>query len=348
MTKRTINLICISIVLFFNLPAGAKQSFPGKLHRPQRMILQLQEAAQLIQRSQQTIEITEPILAAAYDLAKRSATGSYSYQQRELLDVQFQTLLSIIDPIIELSEWNGKCMLNSEEIVIEIRFGRKTLTFQGVDITLSGLNLEEVSLLPDTGTTDYFHPVMETFERMETAMRRIKEVAIQFTEYLNILSRYLPSIQPVYDKEVQLGLEIMEASKESAESVRVILNRALDLINQSINGPYSEQQRNILNNEFEQMLAECTSTATHVFYGMGIIDSIDVLTINVCDETLEFACFDLTTAGLGLDVPITILTPSEAEAAIPYITVALKSVEDAIAALEENINFLSGYLQTSK
>ena len=300
----------------------------------------LKETANLILRSSSGVERVESLLLILHDLAEQSSHGSYSASQRIEMDAEFQTILAMIDPTVNRAGFNGLNMLNSANEIITVKAGSEVLEFHCVDITQAGLDLDgglNIQQFPDARTA---------FDSVEAAVRRIKEVDLQFTDYINTLSMYLPNIKPILDKEVQQGLEIMEASKEGAERITGNLNRAIELIDQVISGTYSDAQTMIMNAELQEMLSECDYITNGVYYGMGMIGSTDVVVIDTGSGILEFACFDLTSAGLGIDVGLSIETPQDAQAAYTYVVDALQSVEEAIAALNDYIDTLSQYVQT--
>jgi hypothetical protein len=256
------------------------------------------------------------------------------------MDVEFQAILTMIDPTVDRAGFGKRNMLDSANNVITVNTPGEVLEFACVDITQAGLNLDgglSLAVNIDARTA---------FERIEASVRRIKEVDLQFTGYNNTLSQYLRNIRPVFDKEVQLGLEIMQASIEDAEIITTDLNRLIFLTEESINGSYSQQQRRIVDNELQDKLWKIDHIASLAYYGMGMINSTEIVAIDTGDEILEFACFDLTTAALGLDGGISIDTPQNAHIAYPYLADALQPVEEAIAALNDYVDTLLQYIQT--
>ncbi len=293
----------------------------------------------LILRSGRGLGRIESLVLILHDLAARSSSGSYSNIQRAEIDAEFQRILAMIDPAVNRAGFNGLNMLDSANEIITVNARREVLEFDCVDITLAGLNLDgglNIKQFPDAATAFYC---------VEAAVRRIKEVDLQLADYINTLSKYFPNIKPILDKEVLQGLEIMEASKEGADRITSCLSRAIDLMDQVIGGTYSSAQMIIMNAEFREMLIQGNYESHRVYYRMGMIDSTDIVSIDTGEGILEFACFDLTSAGLGLDVGLTILTPQNAQDAYPYIVDALQLAEEAVATLNDYIDTLSEYVQ---
>lgn len=329
--KKRILLFCVLLIVLTTAAVNARPAFPkSRLIKTSRLVL----------KARRGIERIEPLLLILYDLAKEATYGSYSTPQRRQMDVEFQAILTMIDPTVDRAGFGKRNMLDSANDVITVNTPSEVLEFACVDITQTGLNLdEELSLaVPIEART--------AFEFVEASVRRIKEVDLQFTSYNNTLSRYLRNIRPVLDKEVQLGLEIMQASIEAAEIITTDLNRLIILTEESINGQYSTQQRRIMDNEFQDKLRKIDRIASLTYYGMGMINSTEIVAIDTSDEILEFDCFDLTTAGLGLDGGISIDTPENAQIAYPYLVDALQPVEEAIAALNNYVDTLLQYTQT--
>ncbi len=329
--KKRILLFCVLLIALTTAAVNARPAFPKR---------RLLKTSRLVLKARRGIERIEPLLLISYDLAKQAAYGSYSTSQRSQMDVEFQAILTMIDPTVDRAGFGKRNMLDSANDVITVNTPGEVLEFACVDITQAGLNLdEELSIaVPIEART--------AFERIEASVRRIKEVDLQFTGYNNTLSRYLRNTRPLLDKEVQLGLEIMQASIEDAEIITTDLNRLIFLTEESINGSYSQQQRRIMDSELQDKLRKFDRIASLTYYGMGMIDSTDIVVIDTGDEILEFDCFDLTTAGLGLDGGISIDTPQNAQIAYPYLVDALQPVEEAIAALNDYVDTLLQYTQT--
>ena len=329
--KKRILLFCVLLIVLTTAVVNARPAFSKR---------RLLKTSRLVLKARRGIERIEPLLLILYDLAKQATYGSYSSSQRSQMDIEFQAILTMIDPTVDRAGFRKRNMLDSANNVITVNTPGEVLEFACVDITQAGLNLDgglSLAVLIEARTA---------FEHVEAAVRRIKEVDLQFTGYNNTLSKYLRNIRPVLDKEVQLGLEIMQASIEAAEIITTDLNRLIFLTEESINGSYSQQQRRIMDNELRDKLRKIDRIASLVYYGMGMINSTEIVAIDTGDEILEFDCFDLTTAGLGLDGDISIDTPENAQIAYPYLVDALQPVEEAIAALNDYVDTLLQYTQT--
>lgn len=413
--KKCSFFLCAFLILISTSQADRYVTSRKTPPRPKLPIVQILETSYLIEKSQQTLASVELVLQQAHDIAESSVCGSYSAEQRDQLYIQFQELLTLVDPMVAMSEFQGQSLLTADGRDIVIRFGRDTLRFEAADITLVGLNLEGASLpaflpfeptllqqIPDRPSLITFPdnrppvdpnvlrefleqinarrtdpnfaiPILipivetsqpdpddlvhtqippvnlyeirkETFYRVEAAVRKIKQLKLQFAGYHNTLCKYLPYLEPDSTAEIGLGLEIVQASKAQAEYIKTVLERAADIADASINGSYSPQQRTIMNNEFEYCLGECTTAAAGVYYGMGIIDGQNQLTVNTLRQSLAFTGFDLTTAALGLDGDLHINTIENAQSALPYITPAIEVVQQTVNALAEYEQTLSGLL----
>ncbi len=307
----------------------------------------------LILRSSRELGRIESLVLILHDLAEQASYGSYSIIQRAEMDAEFQGILAMIDPAVNRAGFNGLNLLDSANEIITVNAGSEVLEFHCVDITLAGLNLDGGLTLYDDSYLDGQGHILPhvlnakiAFDCVEVAVRRIKEVDLQLADYINTLSKYFPNIKPILDKEVRQRLEIMEASIEGSEKITSCLNQAIDYMDQLIGGTYSDAQMIIWNAHFQGLLRQCDNITNGVYYGMGMIDSTDIVSIDTGKGILEFACFDLTSAGLGLDVGLSIETPQNAQDAYPYIVDALQLAEEAAAALNDYIDTLSEYVQT--
>ncbi len=328
MKSKSILLLCVFIASTA-VAANAQPRFPQRQK-------QLKQTAELVNSSITGIQMVESIVLRLYELADEGANGSYSQQQRNIMNNEFDLLLSMINEVVDSASYNQQNMLNSSTEIITANVRNGVLEFPCVDITQSGLGLDAAMTL-----TSHQSAAIALAE-LKVSVQIIIEIKLQFASYVNTLAKHLRSVKPV-KTAVLIGLEILEASKEKAEWTARGLDRANDLIYQSINGSYSDQQRSIMNNEFCALLG-LADTAVEVYYGMGIVASTDILIVDTGTEILEFPGFDLTSAGLGLDIGLGIDTPENAQAAYPYVEAAQLSVDEAIAALDAYIEELSQHL----
>jgi len=82
-------------------------------------------------------------------LAEQAATGSYSAEQRAIMDNEFSEMAAEINRIAGATTFNGNALLNSASASIAIQFGAATtdiVDVTGCDVTSSALGLSTTSI----------------------------------------------------------------------------------------------------------------------------------------------------------------------------------------------------------
>jgi flagellin len=82
-------------------------------------------------------------------LAEQAATGSYSNDQRKLMDAEFAEMAAEINRIAGATAFNGNTLLNSAGASITIKFGSASTDYvaiTGCDMTSSDLSLTSASI----------------------------------------------------------------------------------------------------------------------------------------------------------------------------------------------------------
>ncbi len=82
-------------------------------------------------------------------LAEQAATGSYSAEQRTIMDNEFNEMAAEINRIAGATAFNGNTLLNSAGASIAIQFGAATtdvVEVDGCDVTSSALSLSTASI----------------------------------------------------------------------------------------------------------------------------------------------------------------------------------------------------------
>ncbi len=150
-------------------------------------------------------------------------------------------------------------------------------------------------------------------------------------------------------RNAQDGISMLQTMEGAMQAIDDALVRMKELAEQAATGSYSVQQRNIMNNEFDQMRQEIdriasrtefnsitmlnsASGTTTVHFGIssaGSASSIDVTNVNVSSGTAGLAI-----SGAAID------TASDAEAALSTVNTAIKSKDSARASFGYFMNRL--------
>jgi flagellin len=117
-----------------------------------------QDGISMLQTMEGAMAVIDDALVRMKGLAEQAATGSYSAQQRRIMDNEFQELATEIDRIANRTEFNETAMLASATGTQNIHFGvdsggtASTVTVDSVDITAATLGI--TSAIDITSTTN--------------------------------------------------------------------------------------------------------------------------------------------------------------------------------------------------
>jgi flagellin len=102
-----------------------------------------QDAISMLQTMEGAIASIDAVLIRMKELAEQASTGSYSEQQRNIMNNEFTQMIAEIDRIASTTEFNSINMLNSATATNEIHFGvNSSITISSVDVQTSALGVD--------------------------------------------------------------------------------------------------------------------------------------------------------------------------------------------------------------
>ncbi|MHC5059834.1 MAG: flagellin N-terminal helical domain-containing protein [Planctomycetota bacterium] len=100
------------------------------------------DAVSMLQTFEGALAAVDDALIRMKELAEQAATGSYSQQQRRIMDAEFQEMAQEITRIATKTEFNSVGMLDSATGTNTIHFGEgSTITLNSVDMQASALGI---------------------------------------------------------------------------------------------------------------------------------------------------------------------------------------------------------------
>jgi flagellin len=140
------------------------------------------------------------------------------------------------------------------------------------------------------------------------------------------------------------AISMLQTMEGAMATIDEALIRMKELAEQAATGSYSSQQRNIMNNEFAQMIAEIDRIATTTtFNSINMLNSATgVNTIHFgVGSSIDVASVDVQSAALGVDSgTATITTAANAQTALGLIDTAIQRKDSARASLGYMMNRL--------
>ena len=143
-------------------------------------------------------------------------------------------------------------------------------------------------------------------------------------------------------RNAQDAISMLQTMEGALGSIDSILIRLAELSEQAATGSYSDQQRNIMNNEFTQMIAEINRIATtSSFNSVNMLNSASG-NISVhfgVGSSITIDSVDVQTSALGLD-SAAVSTPANAAAALSLVATAIQLKDSARASFGYMMNRL--------
>ncbi|MHC4386853.1 MAG: flagellin N-terminal helical domain-containing protein [Planctomycetota bacterium] len=110
------------------------------------------DAISMLQTMEGALGTVDSILIRMKELAEQAATGSYSDQQRNIMNNEFTQMIAEINRIATTSDFNSVNMLNSASGTNSIHFGvGSSITVNSVDVQTSALGLDSASVSTAAG-----------------------------------------------------------------------------------------------------------------------------------------------------------------------------------------------------
>lgn len=101
-----------------------------------------QDGISMMQTMEGAMAQIDTLLIRMQELAEQAATGSYSNQQRRIMNNEYKQMIEEIDRVATKTEFNSITMLNSATGSQNLHFGPgSTLTAYSVDVTMSAMGI---------------------------------------------------------------------------------------------------------------------------------------------------------------------------------------------------------------
>ncbi len=105
------------------------------------------DAISMLQTMEGAMAVIDSALIRMKELAEQAATGSYSEQQRQIMDNEFKQMIAEIDRIAGTTTFNSINMLNSAGAANVIHFGENSsITVNSVDVRSAALGVDSATV----------------------------------------------------------------------------------------------------------------------------------------------------------------------------------------------------------
>ncbi len=143
----------------------------------------------------------------------------------------------------------------------------------------------------------------------------------------------------------QDAISLLQTAEGAMQVIDEALVRMKELATQSANGSYNDDQRELMDGEFQEMANEIERIATSTaFNGIDLLSgastvSVHVGTANDADDKVSISLVDVTKSGLGIDA-LAIQSLASAQGALATIDAAINLKDSARAAFGYKMNRL--------
>ena len=128
------------------------------------------DAISMLQTMEGALASIDGILIRMKELAEQAATGSYSDQQRRIMQNEFEQMIQEIDRIAQSTEFNSINLLNNASAQAVIHFGsEKTIDIQSVDARASALGVSNLSISTASQAQSALSAVTDAIELKDSA-----------------------------------------------------------------------------------------------------------------------------------------------------------------------------------
>jgi flagellin len=193
-----------------------------------------QDGISMLQTMEGAMAAIDEALVRMKELAEQAATGTYSQQQRNIMNNEFQQMIEEVNRIAQTAEFNSVNMLNSATGISNIHFGVGSfITVSSVDVQTSALiDSATVSIGGADGITaqEAMTLVNEAIERKDSArasfgymMNRLEST----TEVLNIQAENLMAAESrISDVDVAIEMAALTRNQVLAQAGVAMLAQA--------------------------------------------------------------------------------------------------------------------------
>lgn len=131
-----------------------------------------QDGISMLQTMEGAMGTIDEALIRMKQLAEQASTGSYSDNQRELMNAEFFEMANEINRIAGAVSFNGNSLLNSATASVTILFGNRptdSVQFSGCDMTSSALGISSISISTTSAAQSALSTLAEAIRVMDYA-----------------------------------------------------------------------------------------------------------------------------------------------------------------------------------
>ena len=147
-----------------------------------------QTAISMLQTMEGAMASIDEALIRMKELAEQAATGSYSDQQRRIMNNEYKQMAAEVDRVAASTKFNGVAMLNSATGTQVVHFGENssTITLNSVDVTMASLGID-VNSASQNSTIETAAGAQSALALLTTAIESKDSARASFGYYMNRL-----------------------------------------------------------------------------------------------------------------------------------------------------------------
>lgn len=196
------------------------ESFRAEIRSLQQAQRNANDGISLLQIAEGALNETSTLLIRLRELSIQSANGTLGDSERATVDEEFQGLLSELDRIAAITEFNGQTLLNAPSSSITFQIGsgadaNNQFSVSSVDATVSALGLGGIGVLSSGGA-------LASLALLDSAIGQVATIRASFGTAQNRLESAIRSIAIAVENTSAADSRIRDVdfASETAELTR--------------------------------------------------------------------------------------------------------------------------------
>ena len=181
-----------------------------------------QDGISMLQTMEGAMATVDAILVRMQSLAEQAATGSYSKDQRTIMNNEFTELANEIERIAGATKFNDITMLNSASATVSIHFGELSdkISVSGADLTKSGLGIKDLVISNATSAAAAIGTLDSAIRTKDTARAAIGYNINRLENTINVLNIQQENLMAAESRisDVDMATEMANLTKNQVLS----------------------------------------------------------------------------------------------------------------------------------
>jgi flagellin len=200
-----------------------------------------QDGISLLQTAEGGMQNIDNLLVRMKQLAEQASTGTYTDNQRTIMNSEFGQLADEIERIAGSASFNGTSLLNSASGSVDVNFGASTdqISITMKDMTKEGLGIDTVSIASASSAQDALSTLDDAIGDATTARADFGAKMNRLSTTVEVLNNQAENLSAsesrVSDVDVATEMATMTKNQVLAQAGVAMLGQANSMPNMALN-----------------------------------------------------------------------------------------------------------------